>query len=187
MGWKLGLDCNLGGRAVKRFLLLSSSLSVEDRCLLGLSLVARSGLRVVIATTRGSGLGARPVGALLGSSGWEGKEGKLGTAKEGTACSGISTATAAVFITEGRGEGRVDGRRVPRSLIGGGGGVCAEGGGMSGNIGTAAIGPELDNGGSITLLGSGKDCFARGGFLPRRGGCRRGGGGEGSTGVATSK
>ena len=177
MGWKLG-DCSLGGRAVKRFLLLSSSLSVEDRCLFGLFLVARSGLRVVIATTRGSGLGAMPV---LGPSGWEGKEGKWATEREGTACSGISTATAAVFITEGLGEGR----RVPRSLIGGGG--CAEVGGISGNIGTAAIGMELGNGGCITLLGSGKDCFARGGFLPGGGGCRRGGGGEGSTRVATSK
>ena len=186
MGWKLG-DGSLGGRAVNRFLLRSSSLSVEDLCLFGLFLVARSGLRVVIATTRGSGLGAMPAGMLLGPSGWEGKEGKWATEREGTACSGISTATAAVFITEGLGEGSVDGRRVPRSLIGGGGGGCAEVGGMSGNIGTAAIGTELGNGGCITLLGSGKDCFARGGFLPRGGGCRRGGGGEGSTRVATSK
>ena len=178
MGWKLG-DCSLGGRAVKRFLLLSSSLSVEERCLFGLFLVARSGLRVVIATTRGSGLGAMPA---LGPSGCEGKEGKWATEREGTACSGISTATAAVFITEGLGEGSVEGRRVPRSLIGGGGG------GISGNIGTAAIGTELGNGGCITLLGSGKDCFARGGFLPGGGGCRRGAfGGEGSTRVATSK
>ena len=183
MGWKLG-DCRRGGRAVKRFLLRSSSLSVEDRCLFGLFLVARSGLRVVIATTRGSGLGAMLV---LGPSGWEGKEGKWATEREGTACSGLSTATAAVFITEGLVEGSVDGRRVPRSLIGGGGGGCAEVGGMSGNIGTAAIGMELGNGGCITLLGSGKDCFARGGFLPGGGGFRRGGGGEGSTRVATSK
>ena len=183
MGWKLG-DCRRGGRAVKRFLLRSSSLSVEDRCLFGLFLVARSGLRVVIATTRGSGLGAMPV---LGPSCWEGKEGNWATEREGTACSGISTATAAVFITEGLVEGSVDGRRVPRSRIGGGGGGCAEVGGMSGNIGTAAIGTELGNGGCITLLGSGKDCFARGGFLPGGGGFRRGGGGEGSTRVATSK
>ena len=187
MGWKLGDCCSRGGRAVNRFLLRSSSLSVEDRCLFGLFLVARSGLRVVIATTRGSGLGAKPVGVLLGPSDWEGKEGKWATEREGTACSGISTATAAVFKPEGLGEGDVDGRRVPRSLIGGGGGGCAEVGGMSGNMGTAAIGRELGNGGCITLLGSGKDCFARGGFLPRGGGCRRGGGGEGSTRVATSK
>ena len=187
MGWKLGDCCSRGGRAVNRFLLRSSSLSVEDRCLFGLFLVARSGLRVVIATTRGSGLGAKPVGVLLGPSDWEGKEGKRATEREGTACSGISTATAAVFKPEGLGEGDVDGRRVPRSLIGGGGGGCAEVGGMSGNMGTAAIGREIGNGGCITLLGSGKDCFARGGFLPRGGGCRRGGGGEGSTRVATSK
>ena len=187
MGWKLGDCCSRGGRAVNRFLLRSSSLSVEDRCLFGLFLVARSGLRVVIATTRGSGLGAKPVGVLLGPSDWEGKEGNWATEREGTACSGISTATAAVFKPEGLGEGDVDGRRVPRSLIGGGGGDCAEVGGMSGNMGTAAIGREIGNGGCITLLGSGKDCFARGGFLPRGGGCRRGGGGEGSTRVATSK
>ena len=187
MGWKLGDCCSRGGRAVNRFLLRSSSLSVEDRCLFGLFLVARSGLKVVIATTRGSGLGAKPVGVLLGPSDWEGKEGNWATEREGTACSGISTATAAVFKPEGLGEGDVDGRRVPRSLIGGGGGGCAEVGGMSGNMGTAAIGRELGNGGCITLLGSGKDCFARGGFLPRGGGCRRGGGGEGSTRVATSK
>ena len=187
MGWKLGDCCSRGGRAVNRFLLRSSSLSVEDRCLFGLFLVARSGLKVVIATTRGSGLGAKPVGVLLGPSDWEGKEGNWATEREGTACSGISTATAAVFKPEGLGEGDVDGRRVPRSLIGGGGGGCADVGGMSGNMGTAAIGRELGNGGCITLLGSGKDCFARGGFLPRGGGCRRGGGGEGSTRVATSK
>ena len=71
--------------------------------------------------------------------------------------------------------------------IAGGGDGCAEVGGMSGKIGTAAIGTELGNGGRITLLGSGKDCFARGGFLPGGGGFRRGGGGEGSTRVATSK
>ena len=187
MGWKLGDCCSRGGRAVNRFLLRSSSLSVEDRCLFGLFLVARSGLKVVIATTRGSGLGAKPVGVLLGPSDWEGKEGNWATEREGTACSGISTATAAVFKPEGLGEGDVDGRRVPRSLIGGGGGGCADVGGMSGNMGTAAIGRELGNGGCITLLGSGKDCFARGGFLPRGGGCCRGGGGEGSTRVATSK
>ena len=111
---------------------------------------------------RGSGLGARPVGTVLGPSDWGGKEGKLETAREGTASSGFRTATAAVFIRDGREGGNSDGRKVPRSLIGGGGGdggSSAGVGGMSGNIGTAAIGTEFGIGGCITLLGSGTDCF----------------------------
>ena len=134
---------------------------MDDRCLFGLFFVAKSGRKVVIATMRGSGLGARPVGAVLGPSDCGGKEGKLETAREGTASSGFRTATAAVFIRDGREGGNSAGRKVPRSLIGGGGGggSSAGVGGMSGNIGTAAIGTEFGIGGCITLLGSGTDCF----------------------------
>jgi len=75
---------------VSRAVCLCCSFSVDERCLLWFSLVARSGLSVVMATTRGSGFGAvkvRGLPALLVSPGpgREGKDGYSSTERFGTA------------------------------------------------------------------------------------------------------